>query len=173
MTPLRTLYPPIEPYKVGFVDVGDGHTIYYERCGTPGGKPAVFLHGGPGGGVTPDHRRLFDPSLYDVMLFDQRGCGRSTPHAELNANTTWHLVERLRQIAVVEKWLVLGGSWGSTLALVYAEAHPERVPAPWYQRRDCAWPLRHAMPGTLRVSAIQGLASSGLSSDRERRPRLR
>jgi proline iminopeptidase len=130
MTPLRTLYPPIEPYKVGFVDVGDGHTIYYERCGKPGGKPAVFLHGGPGGGVTPDHRRLFDPSLYDVMLFDQRGCGRSTPHAELNANTTWHLVddiERLRQIAVVEKWLVFGGSWGSTLALAYAETHPERV----------------------------------------------
>jgi proline iminopeptidase len=130
MPPFHTLYPPIEPYKTGFLDVGDGHTVYYERCGTPGGKPAVFLHGGPGGGISPDHRRLFDPSRYDVMLFDQRGCGRSTPHASLQANTTWHLVgdiERLRQIAGVEKWLVFGGSWGSTLALVYAETHPARV----------------------------------------------
>jgi proline iminopeptidase len=130
MSPLRTLYPSIEPYNVGFADVGDGHIVYYERCGKPGGKPAVFLHGGPGGGISPDHRRLFDPSLYDVMLFDQRGCGRSTPHAALDANTTWHLVddiERLRQIAGVEKWLVFGGSWGSTLALAYAQSHPKRV----------------------------------------------
>jgi proline iminopeptidase len=112
------------------LDVGDGHQIYWERSGTPGAKPAVFLHGGPGGGCSPSHRRLFDPALYDVMLFDQRGCGRSTPHANLDANTTWHLVadiERLREMAGVDKWLVFGGSWGSTLALAYAETHPERV----------------------------------------------
>lgn len=130
MTALRTLYPPIEPYETGMLDVGDGHSIYYERSGSARGKPAVFLHGGPGGGVSPDHRRLFDPDLYDVTLFDQRGCGRSTPHAGLAANTTWHLVadiERLRELAKVEKWLVFGGSWGSTLALAYAETHPHRV----------------------------------------------
>lgn len=132
MTGLRTLYPPIEPYVTGMLDVGDGHSIYYERVGTPGGKPAVFLHGGPGGGISPDHRRLFDPARYDLLLFDQRGCGRSTPHAELDANTTWHLVEdieRLRALAGVEQWLVFGGSWGSTLALAYAETYPERVSA--------------------------------------------
>ncbi len=126
----RTFYPEIEPYASGHLDVGDGHLIYWERVGTPGAKPAVFLHGGPGGGISPSHRRVFDPALYDVTLFDQRGCGRSTPHAGLEANTTWHLVddiERLRKMAGVEKWLVFGGSWGSTLALAYAETHPERV----------------------------------------------
>jgi proline iminopeptidase len=129
-TRLRGLYDPIEPYETGTIDVGDGHSIYYERSGTPGAKPAVFLHGGPGGGISPRHRRLFDPALYDVMLFDQRGCGRSTPHAELEANTTWHLVadmERLRALMGVDRWLVFGGSWGSALALAYAETHPERV----------------------------------------------
>jgi proline iminopeptidase len=127
---LRTFYPPIEPYASGHLDVGDGHSIYWERCGTPGAKPAVFLHGGPGGGFSPTHRRLFDPARYDVLLFDQRGCGKSTPHAELEANTTWHLVadiERLREMAGVEKWQVFGGSWGSTLSLAYAQTHPERV----------------------------------------------
>lgn len=127
---LRTLYPPIEPYEVGSLDVGDGHTIHYERVGMRGAKPAVFLHGGPGGGINPDYRRLFDPSRYDVLLYDQRGCGRSTPYASLEANTTWHLVadmERLRQHMGVETWLVLGGSWGSTLAMAYAQTHPERV----------------------------------------------
>ncbi len=112
------------------LDVGDGHSIYYERVGTPGAKPAVFLHGGPGAGCSPDHRRLFDPARYDLLLFDQRGCGRSAPHAELTANTTWHLVadiERLRTMTGVEAWLVFGGSWGSTLALAYAETHPDRV----------------------------------------------
>ncbi len=127
---LRTLYPEIEPYASGHLDVGDGHKIYWERSGTAGAKPAVFLHGGPGGGFSPSHRRLFDPALYDVLLFDQRGCGKSTPYADLNANTTWHLVadiERLREMAGVEKWQVFGGSWGATLALAYAETYPERV----------------------------------------------
>lgn len=132
MSTLRTLYPPIEPYETGMLDVGDGHEIYYERCGTPGALPAVFLHGGPGAGCSPDHRRLFDPARYDVLLFDQRGCGRSQPHAVLEANTTWHLVadiERLRLLVGAEQWLVFGGSWGSTLALAYAETHPVRVSA--------------------------------------------
>ncbi len=127
---LRTLYPEIEPYAHGMLDVGDGHSVYWERSGTPGAKPAIFLHGGPGGGCSPAHRRLFDPAHYDVLLFDQRGCGRSRPHANLDANTTWHLVadiERLRDMAGIDKWLVFGGSWGSTLALAYAETHPEHV----------------------------------------------
>ncbi|MGV2129669.1 prolyl aminopeptidase [Agrobacterium vitis] len=130
MTELRTLYPEIEPFETGFLDVGDGHVIHWERVGTRGAKPAVFLHGGPGGGITPNQRRVFDPALYDVILFDQRGCGKSTPHAHLEANTTWHLVadiERLRDMIGVEQWLVFGGSWGSTLALAYAQTHPERV----------------------------------------------
>ena len=127
---LRSLYPEIEPFDSGMLDVGDGHTIYWERVGTRGAKPAVFLHGGPGGTISPRHRRLFDPEHYDVTLFDQRGCGKSTPNASLEANTTWHLVadiERLRELAGVDKWLVFGGSWGSTLALAYAQTHPERV----------------------------------------------
>ena len=130
MTALRTLYPEIEAYDSGFLDTGDGHSVYWERAGTKGAKPAVFLHGGPGGGISPSHRRLFDPKLYDVLLFDQRGCGRSTPNASLDNNTTWHLVadiERLREMVGVERWQVFGGSWGSTLALAYAETHPERV----------------------------------------------
>lgn len=130
MSALRNLYPEIEPFETGMLDVGDGHMVYWERVGTRGAKPAVFLHGGPGGGISAAHRRLFDPARYDVVLFDQRGCGRSTPHAELEANTTWHLVadiERLRQKFGFGKWLVFGGSWGSTLALAYAETHPERV----------------------------------------------
>lgn len=130
MTERRTLYPSIEPYETGRLDVGDGHTLYWERCGTPGAKPVVFLHGGPGAGCSPDHRRQFDPERYDILLFDQRGCGRSTPHASLEANTTWHLVEdieRLRTLAGHESWMVFGGSWGSTLALAYAQTHPGRV----------------------------------------------
>lgn len=129
-TELRGFYPEIEPFETGMLDVGDGHQIYWERFGTKGAKPAVFLHGGPGGATSPSHRRLFDPALYDVILFDQRGCGKSAPHASIEANTTWHLVadiERLRQMIGAEKWLVFGGSWGSTLALAYAETHPERV----------------------------------------------
>ena len=130
MTDRRKLYPPIEPYASGMLDVGQGHTIYWERCGTPGGKPAVFLHGGPGSGISPKQRQQFDPALYDVLLFDQRGCGRSTPFAGLEDNTTWHLVadiELLREMAGHDKWLVFGGSWGSTLSLTYAQTHPERV----------------------------------------------
>lgn len=132
MSDLRTVYPAIEPYESGMLDVGDGHSIYYERSGTRGATPAVFLHGGPGGGFQPIHRQLFDPALYDVILFDQRGCGRSLPYAELEANTTWHLVadiERLRALMGVDKWVVFGGSWGSTLALAYAETHPAHVSA--------------------------------------------
>ena len=124
------MYPAIEPYDSGMLDVGDGHHVYWELCGTPGAKPAVLLHGGPGVGLSPEHRRLFDPARYQVMLFDQRGCGRSTPNASLEANTTWDLVddiERLRVIAGVDRWSVFGGSWGSTLALAYAERHPDRV----------------------------------------------
>ena len=131
MTDFRTFYPPIDPYDSGMLDVGDGHRIYYERCGTPGAKPVVFLHGGPGGGCSPQHRQLFDPTRYDIMLFDQRGCGRSTPHASLEANTTWHLVadiEKLRMMAGVDRWQVFGGSWGSTLSLTYAQTHPDHVP---------------------------------------------
>jgi proline iminopeptidase len=127
---LRGLYPEIEPFDAGTLDVGDGHHIYWERVGTRGAKPAVFLHGGPGGAISQRHRRLFDPGRYDVLLFDQRGCGRSTPNACLEANTTWHLVEdieRLRRMAGFDRWLVFGGSWGSTLGLAYAETHPRQV----------------------------------------------
>jgi proline iminopeptidase len=124
------MYPPIEPYDSGMLDVGDGHQVYWEMCGTPGAKPAILLHGGPGAGLSAGHRQLFDPARYQVMLFDQRGCGRSTPNASLEANTTWHLVddiERLRALLGVDRWSVVGGSWGSTLALAYAERHPDRV----------------------------------------------
>ena len=129
MTELRTFDPEIEPYETGLLDVGDGHRIYWERVGTRGAKPAVFLHGGPGGGLSPSQRCVFDPQKYDVVLFDQRGCGRSLPFASLEHNTTWDLVadiEKLRQMMGLERWLVFGGSWGSSLALAYAETHPER-----------------------------------------------
>ena len=128
----RTLYPGFEPYETGQLDVGDGHSLYWELCGNPDGKPVVFLHGGPGGGSSPDHRRQFNPEKYKILVFDQRGCGKSTPYASLEANTTWHLVddiEKLRtQVSKVDKWMVFGGSWGSTLALAYAQTYPDRVP---------------------------------------------
>ncbi|MBN8727453.1 MAG: prolyl aminopeptidase [Xanthomonadales bacterium] len=130
MSARRSLYPDIEPYDSGFLQVSPLHRVYYEQCGNPDGKPAVFLHGGPGGGSSPKTRRFFDPARYRIVQFDQRGCGRSTPHAELTDNTTWHLVadiERLRGHLGIERWQVFGGSWGSTLALAYAQAHPERV----------------------------------------------
>ncbi|MDH3624450.1 MAG: prolyl aminopeptidase [Myxococcales bacterium] len=124
------LFPEIEPYDSGFLGVDDIHSVYYEQCGNPEGKPAVFLHGGPGGGCNAVHRRFWDPSAYRIVLFDQRGCGRSTPHAELRNNTTWHLIEdmeRLREHLGIERWQLFGGSWGSTLSLAYAQQHPSRV----------------------------------------------
>ncbi|TMS00003.1 prolyl aminopeptidase [Nonomuraea basaltis] len=131
----QTCYPPIEPYETGMLEVGDGNEIYWEVCGNPGGKPVVLLHGGPGGGLLPAQRRFFDPEAYRIVLFDQRNCGRSRPHAadpgvSLETNTTWHLVadiERLRQRLGIERWQVFGGSWGTTLALAYARRYPERV----------------------------------------------
>jgi len=129
---MRTLYPAIEPYNSGFLSVSGGHEIYFEECGTPGGKPAVFIHGGPGGGLVPDYRRYFDPETYRVVLFDQRGCGQSRPHASLEANTTWDLVndiERIRGELGIDRWLVFGGSWGSTLSLAYAQTHSQSVKA--------------------------------------------
>ena len=132
---MRTYYPEIEPYNSGMLDVGDGQQLYWEASGNPEGKPVVFLHGGPGGAVAPKHRRAFDPERYRIILFDQRGSGRSRPHVseagyDLSVNTTWHLVadiERLREHLAVDRWQVFGGSWGSTLALAYAQTHPKRV----------------------------------------------
>mmetsp|Transcript_6082 Transcript_6082/g.6564 ORF Transcript_6082/g.6564 Transcript_6082/m.6564 type:complete len:383 (-) Transcript_6082:118-1266(-) len=127
---LRKLYPPIEPYNIGRLEVGSDHSVYYEECGNPNGKPVVFIHGGPGGGCTKENRCFFDPELYRIILMDQRGAGRSTPTASLTDNTTWDLVrdmELLRTTLNIEKWMCFGGSWGSTLALVYAIEHPGRV----------------------------------------------
>src|SRR5438270_2028281 len=127
---LRTLYDPIEPFDTGRLKVSDVHEIYYEQCGNPNGKPVVFLHGGPGGGLTPEYRQFHDPNAYRIVLFDQRGSGKSTPHASLEENTTWDLVadiEKLREHLGIEKWQVFGGSWGSTLSLAYAETHPDRA----------------------------------------------
>ena len=153
----RTLYPEFEPYETGHLDVGDGHRLYWELSGNPDGKPVVFLHGGPGGGSSPEHRRQFNPDKYKILVFDQRGCGKSTPYASLEANTTWHLVEdieKLRtEVAKVEKWQVFGGSWGSTLSLAYAETHPERATElvlrgiflcrpqeiKWFYHEGCSW----------------------------------
>jgi len=127
---MRTLYPEIEPFDTGTLRVDDRHTLYYEQCGNPGGKPVVLLHGGPGAGCSPKMRRFHDPEKYRIILFDQRGSGRSTPHADLVDNTTWDLVadiEKLREKLAIDRWQVFGGSWGSTLALAYAQAHPQRV----------------------------------------------
>lgn len=126
----RFLFPTIDPFDQRMMDVGDGHQIYVEQSGNPQGLPVIVLHGGPGGGCSPAMRRYFDPSLYRIILFDQRGCGRSRPHAEIAANTTWHLVadiERIRTALGIDRWMVFGGSWGATLALVYAQSHPERA----------------------------------------------
>ncbi len=130
--PGKRPYPPPEPYRSGHLEVSGGHSIYFEEVGNREGKPALFVHGGPGAGAQPFDRRFFDPERYRVVLFDQRGCGRSTPHAALNENTTFHLMvdmERLRGELGIERWLVFGGSWGSTLSLAYAQAHPTSVTA--------------------------------------------
>jgi proline iminopeptidase len=150
------LYPPIEPFMQGRLSVTGGHEIYYEQCGNPHGKPVLIVHGGPGGGCNPKMRRYHDPSRYRIVLFDQRGCGRSTPHASLEHNTTWDLVadmERLREHLDIDRWQLLGGSWGSTLSLAYAERHPDRVTElilrgifllrkreiDWFYQEGCSW----------------------------------
>lgn len=130
MSTRASFYPEIEPFRSGMLAVSGGHEIYWEVSGNPRGKPVVFLHGGPGGGTDAKQRRFFDPKRYMIVLFDQRGCGKSTPHASLENNTTWDLVadiEALREHLNVTKWQVFGGSWGSTLALAYAQKHPDRV----------------------------------------------
>lgn len=154
--PERFAYPPIDPYDHGWLDTGEGHRVYWELCGNPDGIPVVFLHGGPGGGCSAFQRRMFDPRRYRILLFDQRGCGRSTPHAALENNTTWHLVadiERLRIMTGAQEWMVFGGSWGSSLALAYAQAHPQCVSALvlrgiftlrraellWYYQEGASW----------------------------------
>ena len=152
----RPLYPDIVPFRIGRLKVSDLHELYFEECGSTAGKPAVLLHGGPGGGINPVMRRFHDPRAYRIVLFDQRGCGRSTPHASLEENTTWHLVddiERLRLHLGLERWQVFGGSWGSTLALAYGETYPERVTElvlrgiftlrrseiEWFYQEGCSW----------------------------------
>ena len=125
-------YPPIEPYRTQRLKVSALHEIHVEECGNPNGRPVVFIHGGPGGGCEPWHRQFFDPRRYRMVLFDQRGCGRSTPYAELRDNTTWDLVadmEQIRRSLGIEQWVVFGGSWGSTLGLAYAETHPQHTRA--------------------------------------------
>ena len=127
---VQYLYPPIDPFDQRMLDVGQGHRVYVEQCGNPDGVPVLVLHGGPGGGCSPAMRRYFDPKNYRVILFDQRGCGRSRPHASVTHNTTWHLIddiELIRRELSIDDWIVFGGSWGATLALIYAESHPDRV----------------------------------------------
>ena len=128
----QTLFPGILPYRTHALAVDQRHTLYVEECGRPDGLPVVFLHGGPGSGCEPWHRRFFDPAVYRIVLFDQRGSGRSTPHAELQENTTQHLIddiEHIREFLGIERWVVFGGSWGATLGLVYAESYPARISA--------------------------------------------
>jgi proline iminopeptidase len=161
------LYPEIVPYRTGKLRVSPLHELYFEECGNPFGRPAVLLHGGPGGGSNALVRRYHDPSRYRIVLFDQRGCGRSTPHASLEDNTTWHLVEdieRLREHLGIERWQVFGGSWGSTLGLAYAETHPERVTElvlrgiftlrrselEWFYQDGCSWIFPEAFEDYLR-----------------------
>lgn len=127
---VQHLYPPVEPFDQRMLDVGDGHSIYVEQSGRRDGLPVVVVHGGPGGGCSPAMRRYFNPAIYRIILFDQRGCGRSRPHASIDANTTWHLIadmEQIRETFGIEDWIVFGGSWGATLSLLYAQQHPGSV----------------------------------------------
>ena len=150
------LYSPIEPYRQSRLQVGGGHEIFFEECGNPGGKPVVIIHGGPGGASNPTMRRYHDASRYRIILFDQRGCGRSTPHASIDANTTWDLVadlERLREHLAINRWQLFGGSWGATLSLAYAQTHPSRITEmilrgifllrkaeiDWFYQSGCNW----------------------------------
>jgi proline iminopeptidase len=152
---MRQLYPPVDPYSQGILTVSPLHKLYYEEVGNLEGKPVVFLHGGPGSGIVPLYRRFFDPNQWRIILFDQRGCGQSTPHAELTDNTTWDLVddiEKLRSHLAIDQWTVFGGSWGSTLALAYAQTHPNRC---------CGLILRGIF--MLRDSEIQWFYQSGAS----------
>jgi len=187
--PLSWLYPAIEPYRVHRLKVSELHELQVEESGNPGGKPVVFLHGGPGGGTSPKHRRYFDPETYRIILFDQRGCGLSTPYAEVRENTTWDLVadiERIREHLGIDRWMVFGGSWGATLGLAYAEKHPERVSelilrgifllrqreVDWLYQEGAsrlfpdAWePYRDAIPAAERGDFLRAYAKRLLSED--------
>jgi proline iminopeptidase len=187
--PVSWLYPAIEPFKTHRLKVSDLHEVYVEESGNPGGKPVIFLHGGPGGGTSPKHRRYFDPDTYRIILFDQRGCGQSTPYAEVRENTTWDLVadvERIRERLGIDRWMVFGGSWGATLGLAYAEAHPQRVTelilrgifllrqreVDWLYQEGAsrifpdAWePYRDAIPAAERGDFLRAYAQRLLSDD--------
>ncbi len=157
---LRGLYPDIKPYNSGMLRVSDVHQLYFEECGDPKGKPAVFLHGGPGGGTDPKMRRFFDPKRYRIVLFDQRGSGKSKPHASLEANTTWDLVadtEKVREHLGIDKWLVFGGSWGSTLALAYAETHPGASPRWFCAASSCCG--GRSSSGSIRIPKVPRLST--------------
>lgn len=169
---MRTLYPPLAPHTTLRLAVGEGHELHVERCGTPGGIPVVFLHGGPGSGCKPDHRQFFDPRRYDIVLFDQRGAGRSTPQGGVRANDTWRLVadmETIRARFGLERWVLFGGSWGSTLALSYAQTHPQRVLAMVLRgsflarRQDLAWFAGEGAHRLLPVQWQRFLDTSGLA----------
>jgi len=187
--PVSWLYPAIEPYKVQRLQVSELHELHIEESGNPAGRPVIFLHGGPGGGTGPKHRRYFDPDKYRIILFDQRGCGQSTPYAEVRENSTWELVadiERIREQLGIERWMVFGGSWGATLGLAYAEKHPQRVTelilrgifllrqreVDWLYQEGAsrifpeAWePYRDAIPEAERGGFMQAYAKRLLSED--------
>jgi proline iminopeptidase len=186
----RRLYPELDPYNAGWLKAPGGHEVYFEECGSPGAKPVLMVHGGPGGGCNPTMRRYHDPARYRIVLFDQRGCGRSTPYASLEANTTWDLVadmERLRVHLGIEAWQLCGGSWGSTLSLAYAETHPDRVTElilrgifllrkaeiDWFYQEGCSWLFPEAfesylapIPAAERGNMIAAYHKRLTSSDR-------